>query len=102
MVAATLIRWLFMEAFTMAVHKDVRKGIVADGKRPDGRGLDDIRTLSSEVGLLPRAHGSSLFTRGVTQGMNIVTLAPLSFAQMVDTMEITDGERCLLYTSRCV
>jgi polyribonucleotide nucleotidyltransferase len=81
------------EAFTMAVHKDVRKGIVADGKRPDGRGLDEIRVLSSEVGLLPRAHGSSLFTRGVTQGMNIVTLAPLSFAQMVDTMEITDGER---------
>ncbi len=81
------------EAFTMAVHKDVRKGIVADGKRPDGRALDEIRQLSSEVGFLPRAHGSSLFTRGVTQGMNIVTLAPLSFAQMVDTMEITDGER---------
>jgi polyribonucleotide nucleotidyltransferase len=81
------------EAFTMAVHKDVRKGIVSDNKRPDGRALDEIRQLSSEVGFLPRAHGSSLFTRGVTQGMNIVTLAPLSFAQMVDTMEITDGER---------
>jgi len=49
--------------------------------------------LSSEVGILPRTHGSSLFTRGVTQGMNIVTLAPLSYAQMVDTMEINDGER---------
>jgi polyribonucleotide nucleotidyltransferase len=78
------------EAFTMAVHKDVRKGIVADKTRPDGRKLDEIRVLSSEVGVLPRAHGSSLFTRGVTQGLNIVTLAPLSFAQMVDTMERTD------------
>ena len=81
------------EAFTMALHKDVRDGIVADNLRPDGRALDQIRPLSSEVGILPRTHGSSLFTRGVTQAMNIVTLAPLSYAQMVDTMEITDGER---------
>ena len=81
------------EAFTMAVHKDVRRGIVEDHIRPDGRKLDEIRPLSSEVGLLPRVHGSSLFTRGVTQGMNIVTLAPLSYAQMVDTMEVNDGER---------
>jgi polyribonucleotide nucleotidyltransferase len=50
------------EAFTMAVHKDVRKGIVDDNTRPDGRKLDEIRPLSSEVGVLPRAHGSSLFT----------------------------------------
>ncbi|HRF28931.1 MAG TPA: polyribonucleotide nucleotidyltransferase [Candidatus Saccharibacteria bacterium] len=81
------------EAFTMALHKDVRRGIVEDGLRPDGRKLDEIRPLSSEVGLLPRAHGSSLFTRGVTQGMNIVTLAPLSYSQIVDTMEVSDGER---------
>lgn len=81
------------EAFTTALHKDVRRGIVESNKRPDGRGLDEIRVLSSEVGILPRTHGSSLFTRGVTQGMNIVTLAPLSYAQMVDTMEVNDGER---------
>jgi polyribonucleotide nucleotidyltransferase len=81
------------EAFTGALHKDVRKGIVELGTRPDGRKLDEIRPLSSEVGILPRAHGSSLFTRGVTQGMNIVTLAPLSYAQLVDTMEVNDGER---------
>ena len=81
------------EAFTMALHKDVRKGIVELGKRPDGRDLDEIRILSSEVGILPRTHGSSLFTRGVTQGMNIVTLAPLSYSQMVDTMEHNDYER---------
>ena len=81
------------EAFTMALHKDVRRGIVETQTRPDGRKLDEIRQLSSEVGILPRTHGSSLFTRGVTQGMNIVTLAPLSYAQIVDTMEVSDGER---------
>lgn len=81
------------EAFQMALHKDVRKGIVEDNTRPDGRALTEIRPLSSEIGFLPRAHGSSLFTRGVTQGMNIVTLAPLSFSQMVDTMEQNDGLR---------
>ncbi|MBH1980346.1 polyribonucleotide nucleotidyltransferase [Candidatus Saccharibacteria bacterium] len=81
------------EAFTMALHQDVRKGIVELGKRPDGRALDEVRVLSSEVGFLPRAHGSSIFTRGVTQGLNIITLAPLSYAQMVDTMEQNDYER---------
>ncbi len=81
------------EAFTMALHKDVRRGIIESQTRPDGRKLDEIRPLSSEVGVLPRTHGSSIFTRGVTQGLNIVTLAPLSYAQLVDTMEVNDGER---------
>ena len=81
------------EAFTMALHKDVRRGIVEEQLRPDGRKLDEIRPLSSEVSVLPRTHGSSIFTRGVTQGLNIVTLAPLSYAQLVDTMEVNDGER---------
>jgi polyribonucleotide nucleotidyltransferase len=80
------------DAFVLATHKDVRKGIIEDGIRPDGRKLNEVRPLSSEVGFLPRAHGSSLFTRGMTQGLNIVTLAPLSYAQLVDTME-RDGER---------
>ncbi len=87
------VRDEYDEAFTMALHKDVRKGIVDDSLRPDGRALDEIRELSSEIGVLPRTHGSSIFTRGVTQAMNIVTLAPLSYAQMVDTMEVNDGER---------
>jgi polyribonucleotide nucleotidyltransferase len=81
------LRQDYDDALTMALHKDVRKGIVEEGLRPDGRGVDDIRQLSSEVGILPRAHGSSLFTRGMTQAMNIVTLAPLSYAQLIDTME---------------
>jgi polyribonucleotide nucleotidyltransferase len=80
------------EAFELAVHKDVRKGILADGVRPDGRKLTEIRPLSSEVGVLPRVHGSSIFTRGMTQALNIVTLAPLSYSQIVDTME-RDSER---------
>jgi polyribonucleotide nucleotidyltransferase len=84
------------EAFQAAVHKDVRKGIVEDGVRPDGRKMDEIRPLSSEVGILPRAHGSSIFTRGVTQALNIVTLAPLSYVQLVDTME-REGERRYLH-----
>ena len=83
------------DAFTVALHKDVRAGIVEEGIRPDGRQLDEIRPLSSEVGLLPRAHGSSLFTRGMTQAMNIVTLAPLSYAQIVDTMEKDEERRYL-------
>jgi len=84
------------DAFTLSLHKDVRKGIVEDNIRPDGRALNEIRPLSSEVGLLPRTHGSSLFTRGVTQALNVVTLAPLSYAQIVDTME-GDGERRYLH-----
>lgn len=87
------VRDEYDEAFTAALHNDVRKGIVELNKRPDGRALDEVRELSSEVGVLPRTHGSSIFTRGVTQGMNIVTLAPLSYAQVLDTMEITNGER---------
>ena len=87
------VRNHYAEAFEMAIHKDVRKGIVEDNVRPDGRQLDEIRQLSSEVGFLPRAHGSSLFTRVMTQGMNIVTLAPLSYSQMVDTMEQNEGQR---------
>jgi polyribonucleotide nucleotidyltransferase len=86
------LRTQYDEALQMAIHKDVRKGIIKDNVRPDGRKLTEIRPLSSQVGILPRAHGSSLFTRGMTQGMNIVTLAPLSYAQLVDTME-REGER---------
>ena len=83
----------YNDAFELAVFKEVRRGIVEEGTRPDGRKLDEVRPLSSQTGILPRVHGSSLFTRGLTQAMNIVTLAPLSYAQLVDTMEVTDGTR---------
>ena len=87
------LRDVYDQAFELMVHKEVRRGILEDGVRPDGRKLTEVRPLSSQVGILPRVHGSSLFTRGVTQAMNIVTLAPLSYAQEVDTMEVTDGKR---------
>ncbi|MCR5700295.1 MAG: polyribonucleotide nucleotidyltransferase [Candidatus Saccharibacteria bacterium] len=87
------LRDVYDQAFELAVFKEVRRGIVEEGVRPDGRKLDEVRPLSSQVSILPRTHGSSLFTRGVTQAMNIVTLAPLSYSQDVDTMEITDGKR---------
>ena len=83
----------YLEAFGSAINKDVRKGILEDRERPDGRKLTEIRPISAEVGLLPRAHGSSLFTRGMTQGLNIVTLAPTSYAQLVDTMEKSSEKR---------
>ena len=82
----------YEDAFAVAANKDVRRDIIEDGVRPDGRHFTEIRPLSSETGLLPRAHGSSLFTRGLTQALNVVTLAPLSYAQIVDTME-KEGER---------
>lgn len=63
---------------------EVRRGILEDEVRPDGRKLDEIRHLSSEVSILPRTHGSGLFTRGQTQVLSIVTLAGLSDVQIID------------------
>jgi polyribonucleotide nucleotidyltransferase len=83
----------YADAFATAANKDVRKGILVDGVRPDGRHFTEIRPLSSQTGFLPRAHGSSIFTRGLTQAMNIVTLAPMSYAQVVDTMERDEEKR---------
>jgi polyribonucleotide nucleotidyltransferase len=83
----------YADAFASAANKDVRKGILEDGVRPDGRNFTEVRPLSSEIGFLPRAHGSSIFTRGLTQAMNIVTLAPMSYAQVVDTMERDEEKR---------
>lgn len=87
------VKRAYEDAFAAAANKDVRKGILEDGVRPDGRSFTEVRALSSEVGFLPRAHGSSLFTRGLTQGMNIVTLAPLSYVQLLDTMERSEEKR---------
>ncbi len=83
----------YSSAFELARNHEVRRGIIEEGTRPDGRKTNEVRPLSSQTGILPRTHGSSLFTRGLTQAMNIVTLAPLSYAQELDTMEVTDGKR---------
>ncbi|MBP2025499.1 polyribonucleotide nucleotidyltransferase [Peptoniphilus stercorisuis] len=63
---------------------EVRRGILEDEIRPDGRALTEIRPLSSEVGLLPRTHGSGLFTRGQTQALSVATLSGLSDVQVID------------------
>lgn len=86
----------YKEAFGMAIKKELRRAILEEGVRPDGRDATTIRPLSSEVGVLPNVHGSSIFTRGSTQALNIATLAPLSYAQMVDTME-RDEEKTFIH-----
>ncbi len=74
------------EVFESIVKKEVRRAILEDGERPDGRTLDEIRPVSCEVGLLPRTHGSALFTRGQTQGLSVTTLGTPGDEQVVDTM----------------
>ncbi|MFQ6019888.1 MAG: polyribonucleotide nucleotidyltransferase, partial [Dehalococcoidia bacterium] len=71
----------------------VRANILDEGARADGRKLDDIRPISCEVGLLPRTHGSGLFTRGETQVLTIVTLGSLGEQQNLDTLEPEDAKR---------
>ncbi|OQA52422.1 MAG: Polyribonucleotide nucleotidyltransferase [candidate division WS2 bacterium ADurb.Bin280] len=75
------------EVFNKFLEKEVRETILADGIRPDGRKLDEIRPLDIKTGLLPRAHGSGLFTRGQTQSLTIATLASPGMEQFIDTME---------------
>ena len=81
--------WLAVldEAVYQYEKKTVRKMILKDHKRPDGRAIDQIRPLSAEIDLIPRVHGSAMFTRGQTQICDIVTLAPLSEAQKVDGLD---------------
>ncbi len=75
------------EAMDKYQKKTVRKMILKDRKRPDGRAIDEIRPLAAEVGLIPRVHGSAMFTRGQTQICDITTLAPLSEAQRLDGLD---------------
>ena len=75
------------EAVYQYQKKVVRKMILKDHKRPDGREIEEIRPLAAEVDLLPRVHGSAMFTRGQTQICTVTTLAPLSEAQRVDGLD---------------
>ena len=88
--------WLGLidEAVYQYQKKTVRKMILKDHKRPDGRELSQIRPLAAEVDIIPRVHGSAMFTRGQTQICNVTTLAPLSEAQKVDGLnELVTGKR---------
>ena len=80
--------WQFLdEAVYQYQKKTVRKMILKDHKRPDGRAIDQIRPLAAEVDLIPRVHGSAMFTRGQTQICTVTTLAPLSDAQRLDGLD---------------
>ena len=78
------------EAVYQYQKKTVRKMILKDHKRPDGRAIDQIRPLAAEVDLIPRVHGSAMFTRGQTQICTVTTLAPLSEAQRLDGLDETE------------
>ncbi len=78
---------LIDEAVYQYEKKTVRKMILKDQKRPDGRKIDQIRPLAAEVDIVPRVHGSAMFTRGQTQICNVTTLAPLSEAQRLDGLD---------------
>ncbi len=78
---------LLPEAIYQYQKKTVRKMILKDHKRPDGRALDQIRPLAAEVDIIPRVHGSAMFTRGQTQICDVVTLAPLSEAQRIEGLD---------------
>ncbi len=81
------------EALYKLEKKVIREYIIKEGKRVDGRRLDEIRPLSAEVGLLPRVHGSGLFQRGQTQVLTIVTLGALGDVQMLDGIELEETKR---------
>ncbi|MEC0677388.1 polyribonucleotide nucleotidyltransferase [Bacillus inaquosorum] len=75
------------------VKNEVRRLITEEKVRPDGRGVDQIRPLSSEVGLLPRTHGSGLFTRGQTQALSVCTLGALGDVQILDGLGVEESKR---------
>lgn len=83
-------------AFGQLMEKEVRLVILADGIRPDGRKLDEVRTLESSVSVLPYTHGSALFARGETQVLSVVTLGGPGDEQMIDTMEL-EGEKRFMH-----
>ncbi len=83
------------EAIYQYQKKTVRKMILKDHKRPDGRAITEIRPLSAEIDILPRVHGSGMFTRGQTQILNVCTLAPLSESQRLDGLD--ENETCKRY-----
>jgi len=84
-----------LAAFDERVKLQIRGGILEKGVRPDGRGLKEIRPISAEVGILPRTHGSGLFTRGQTQALTIATLGSASEEQRLDTLSPEDTKRFL-------
>ena len=81
------------EVINMAIKDEVRHMILEDGVRSDGRSLDEVRPITVEVGLLPRVHGSGLFTRGQTQVLTCLTLGAVSDEQILDGLEVEESKR---------
>ncbi|WP_018132509.1 polyribonucleotide nucleotidyltransferase [Effusibacillus pohliae] len=75
------------------VKEEVRRAIIFEGIRPDGRALDEVRPITSEVGILPRTHGSGLFTRGQTQALSVCTLGALGDVQILDGLDLEETKR---------
>ncbi len=84
---------LMIDECIYKLQKKIVRNWLYEGKRVDGRGIDEIRPLSAEVGLLPRVHGSGLFTRGQTQVLTIATLGPVSESQKIDGLDEEDSRR---------
>jgi polyribonucleotide nucleotidyltransferase len=80
-------------AFDSLLKDEVRNGILLQGSRPDGRGLSDIRPIWTQVGYLPRSHGSAIFTRGQTQVMTVVTLGSTAEEQRLDSISPEESKR---------
>jgi len=94
-VATTLATKYLKNAFRAVAKATVRRRIVNEGARIDGRGLADLRPVSAEVGLIPTAHGSGLFTRGETQVLNVCTLGMAKMDQMIDGIDPVTRKRYL-------
>ncbi|HHW11739.1 MAG TPA: polyribonucleotide nucleotidyltransferase [Firmicutes bacterium] len=84
---------MISEVFDSLVKEEVRRMIVEEGVRVDGRALDEIRPITCEVGILPRTHGSGLFTRGQTQVLSVVTLGRISEEQILDGLDDEETKR---------
>ena len=95
--------WLAVlgEAVYQYQKKTVRKMILKDHKRPDGRAITEIRPLAAEVDIIPRVHGSAMFTRGQTQICNVTTLAPLSEAQKLDGLDEFETSKRYMHQYNC-
>ena len=99
------IREVTEQVFEELSDEIVHENILKNEKRPDGRMLTEVRPITCQVGILPRTHGTGLFTRGETQALTVATLGSPGDEQVIDTMEVDMKKRyihCLLYTSRCV
>lgn len=95
--AADFSERLIKMAFDKLEKEKVREIILKQGKRPDGRGFRDIREITCEVGVLPRTHGSALFTRGQTQSLSVITLGTGEDEQMIDSLEGEQTKHFMLH-----